>query len=197
MRTHTHIYTPHLLYPFLCQWTFWLLPFLAILSSVTMNIDMHVSFQIMVFSGYIQRKCSGVGLLYHMDHMEKAMAPHFSTFAWKVPWMEEPGRLQSMGSLRVGHNWATSLSCTGEGNDNPLQCSCLENPRDGGAWWAAVYGPAQSQTQLKRLRSSSSRTAGSYGSSVFTFLCNLHTFSIVAVSIYIPTSSTGQEDCLA
>ena len=50
-----------------------------------------------------------------------------------------------------------SLSCIGEGNGNPLQCSCLENPRDGGAWWAAVYGVTQSRTQLKRLRSSSSR----------------------------------------
>ena len=48
-----------------------------------------------------------------------------------------------------------SLSCTGEGNGNPLQCSCLENPRDGRAWWAAVYGVAQSQTRLKRLSSSS------------------------------------------
>ena len=74
--------------------------------------------------------------------------------------MEEPGRLQSMGSLGVGHDWATSLSlslsCIGEGNGNPLQCSCLENPRDGGAWWAAVSGVAQSRTQLKRLSSSSS-----------------------------------------
>ena len=50
----------------------------------------------------------------------------------------------------------TSLSRTGEGNGNPLQCSCLENPRDGGAWWAAVYGVAKSQTRLKRLSSSSS-----------------------------------------
>ena len=49
-----------------------------------------------------------------------------------------------------------SLSCTGEGNGNPLQCSCLENPRDGGAWWAAVYGVAQSRTRLTRLSSSSS-----------------------------------------
>ena len=49
-----------------------------------------------------------------------------------------------------------SLSCIGEGNGNPLQCSCLEDPRDGGAWWAAVYGVAQSQTWLKRLSSSSS-----------------------------------------
>ena len=49
-----------------------------------------------------------------------------------------------------------SLSCIGGGNGNPLQCSCLENPRDGGAWWAAVYGVAQSRTRLKRLSSSSS-----------------------------------------
>ena len=48
-----------------------------------------------------------------------------------------------------------SLSCIGEGNDNPLQYSCLENPRDGEAWWAAVYGVAQSRTRLKRLSSSS------------------------------------------
>ena len=49
-----------------------------------------------------------------------------------------------------------SLSCIGEGNGNPLQCSCLESPRDGGAWWAAVYGVTQSWTRLKRLSSSSS-----------------------------------------
>ena len=49
-----------------------------------------------------------------------------------------------------------SLSCTGEGNGNPLQCSCLENPRVGGAWWAAIYGVAQSRTLLERLSSSSS-----------------------------------------
>ena len=50
-----------------------------------------------------------------------------------------------------------SLSCIGEGNGNPLQCSCLENPRDSGAWWGAVYGVAQSRTRLKRLSSGSSR----------------------------------------
>ena len=49
-----------------------------------------------------------------------------------------------------------SLSCIGEGNGSPLQCSWLENPRDGGAWWAAVYGVAQSRTRLKRLSGSSS-----------------------------------------
>ena len=49
-----------------------------------------------------------------------------------------------------------SLSCIGEGNGNPLQCSCLQNPRDWGAWWAAIYGVTQSRTRLKRLSSSSS-----------------------------------------
>ena len=69
-------------------------------------------------------------------HMEKAMAPHSSTLAWKIPWTEEPGRLQSDTTERL--HFYFSLSCIGEGNGNPLQCSCLENPRDGGAWWAAV-----------------------------------------------------------
>ena len=92
---------------------------------------------------------------------EKAMAPHSSTLSWKSAWTEEPGRLQSMWSLRVGHDGVISLhfhfslSCTGEGNGNPLQYSCLEDPRDGGAWLAAVYGVAQSRTRLKQLSSSS------------------------------------------
>ena len=87
-----------------------------------------------------------------------AMAPHSSTLAWRIPWMEEPGRLPSMGSLESDTtewlHFHFSLSCIGEGNGNPLQCSCLENPRDGGAWWAAVYGVTQSWTRLKRLSSS-------------------------------------------
>ena len=57
-----------------------------------------------------------------------------------------------------------SLSCIGEGNGNPLQCSCLENPRDGGAWWAAIYGVAQSRTRLNRLSNSSSRSNLASGS---------------------------------
>ena len=88
--------------------------------------------------------------------LEKAMAPHSSTLAWRIPGTEEPSRLQSRGALRVGHDWVTSLSCIGEGNGNSLQCSCLENPRDRGASWAAVYGVTQSQTWLKWLSSSSS-----------------------------------------
>ena len=103
-------------------------------------------------------------------YKEKEMATHSSTLAWKIPWMEEPGRLPSMGSHRVGHDWRSrwefdtterlhfhfSLSCVEEGNGNPLQCSCLENPKDGGDCWAAVYGVSQSWTQMKRLSSSNS-----------------------------------------
>ena len=81
------------------------------------------------------------------------MAPHSSTLSWKIPWAEEPGRLPSMGLLRVDSterlHFPFSLSRIGEGNGNPLQCSCLENPRDGGAWWDAVYGVTQSWTRLK------------------------------------------------
>ena len=82
------------------------------------------------------------------------MAPHSSTLAWRIPWMEEPGGLQSMGLEELDTterlHFHISFSCIGEGNGNPLQCSCLENPpRDGGAWWAAVYGVAQSWTRVK------------------------------------------------
>ena len=94
-----------------------------------------------------------------VTRLEKAMSPHSSTPAWKIPWTEDPGGLQSMGSLRVGHDWVTSLSLftfMHWRNGNPLQCSCLENPRDRGAWWAAVYGVTQSWTWLKRLSSSMS-----------------------------------------
>ena len=133
------------------------------------------------------------------------MARHSSTLAWQIPWTEEPGRLQSMGSLRVRHEWVTSVSLftfmhwrrkwqptpvfslgesqrrgslwaavygvaqsqtrlkwlsrsssrikSREGNggevlENPLQYSCLENPMDGGAWWAAVHGVTKSRTWL-------------------------------------------------
>ena len=65
------------------------------------------------------------------------MAPHSSTLAWKIPWTEEPGRLQSMRSLGSDTTERT-----------PLQYSCLENPMGGGAWWAAVHGVTKSQTQL-------------------------------------------------
>ena len=73
------------------------------------------------------------------------MAPHSSTLACKIPWIEEPGGLQSMGSLssQTRLHFHFSVSCIGEGNGKPLQCFCLENPRDSRAWWAAVSGVAQ------------------------------------------------------
>ena len=90
--------------------------------------------------------------------VEKAMAPHSNTLAWKIPWTEKPGR--STGSEESDTteqpHFHFSPSCIGEANGNPLQCSCLENPRDGGARWAAVCGVTQSRTRLKQLSSSSS-----------------------------------------
>ena len=85
------------------------------------------------------------------------MATHSSILAWRIPWTEEPGGLLSIGLHRAGHDCsdlACMHTCIGEGNSNPLQS--LENPRDRGAWWAAVYGVVQSRTGLKRLSSSSS-----------------------------------------
>ena len=96
-----------------------------------------------------------------MAHEEKAMATHSSTLAWKIPWMEEPGRLQSMGSLRVGHKWATSLSLF-----TFMHWRRKWQPRDGGAWWAAVYGVTQSRTRLKRLSSMAHEAE-------YLFICSL------------------------
>ena len=69
------------------------------------------------------------------------MVTHSSTLAWKIPWVEDIGRLQS-----AQLHFRFSLSCIGEGNGNALQCSCLENPKDRRAWWAAIYGVAESDT---------------------------------------------------
>ena len=91
---------------------------------------------------------------------EKAMAPHSSTLAWKILWTVgcSPWGCQESDTTEWLH-FHFSLSCIGEGNGNPLQCSSLENPRDGGAWWAAVYGVAQSRTRLQWLSSSSSSSS--------------------------------------
>ena len=94
------------------------------------------------------------------------MALHSSTLAWRIPpWgHEELDRTEQL-------QFHFSLSCVGEGNGNPLQCSCLENPRDGGAWWPGVYGVTQSQTRLKWLSSSSSSSSNilHQGSTVLDF----------------------------
>ena len=97
-----------------------------------------------------------------MTFLEKAKAPHCVLL---------PGKSHGRRSLEGCSQWGRwgsdtterlhfhfSLSCIGEGNGNLLQCSCLENPRDGRAWWAAIYGVAQNQTWLKRFSSSSSMT---------------------------------------
>ena len=89
--------------------------------------------------------------------MEKAMAPHSSPLAWKIPWMEEPGRLQSMESRRVWHDWETSLSLFTfmhwRRKWQPTPVFLPGESQGGGAWWAAVYGVTQSQTWLKWLSS--------------------------------------------
>ena len=91
--------------------------------------------------------------------LEKAMATYSSTLAWKTPWTEGPGRLQSMGSLGVGHDWATSLSLSAfmhwrrKWQPTPVFLPGESQGRE--AWWAAVSGVAQSRIRLKRLSSSS------------------------------------------
>ena len=117
--------------------------------------------------------CMGRWILYYCLTSE---APHIfnnCVWLWRRQWHPTPvplpgnshgwrslvgcspwGRKESGMTERLHFHF--SLSCIGEGNGNPLQCSCLENPRDGGAWWAAVYGVTESWTRLKRLSSSSS-----------------------------------------
>ena len=90
-----------------------------------------------------------------------------------------------------------SLSCIGEGNGNPLQCSCLENPRDGEAWWAAVYGVAQSRTRLKWLSSSSSILSGhhfpSHAFSIVPHICFYSgLFSSLIIFLGFPCGSDGK-----
>ena len=92
-----------------------------------------------------------------------------------------------------------SLSCIGEGNGNPLQCSCLENPSDGEAWWAAVYGVTQSWTQLKRLSSSSSSRSTSPSNIVKRLLYNTTKQKIFKNNMFIllfggfPGNPAGKE----
>ena len=94
---------------------------------------------------------------------EKAMAPHSSTLAWEIPRTEEPGRLQSMGSLRVWHDWVTSLSfftfMHWRRKWQPTPVFFPGESQGRGAWWSAVYGGAWNRTWLKRL----SRAAATLG----------------------------------
>ena len=111
--------------------------------------------------GKVLRKANWLGYNFtiHMEHRRRQWHPTPVLLPGKShgrrslvdysPW----GREESDTTEQLHFHF--SLSCIGEGNGNPLQCSCLENPRDGGAWWAAVYGVAQGRTRLKRLSSSS------------------------------------------
>ena len=123
---------------------------------------------VFVFRGIYTHMCitiTSMGIIYKLKDLlfrrvgffsEKAMAPP-SALAWKIPWTEEPGGLQSMGSRRVRHYWATSLSLFTfmhwRRKWQPTRVLAWRIPWTG-AWWAAVYGVAQSQTRLKRLSSS-------------------------------------------
>ena len=98
------------------------------------------------------------------------------------PW----GHLESDTTEQLHFHF--SVSCIGEGNGNPLQCSCLENPRDGGTWWAAVYEVAQSRTRLKRLSSSSSWHMGCLS------LLMLNCFYITAAQIVLWTEHSVLPD---
>ena len=103
------------------------------------------------------------------ESLEKAMAPHSSTLAWKIPWTEEPGRLQSMGLQRVGHDWMTSLLLfTFMLWGRKWQPTPVFLPGEsqgwGGGWWAAVFGVTQSRTRLKWL------SKGVLGSTLRIFL---------------------------
>ena len=105
----------------------------------------------------LQDNCVSVGKLW-----EKAMAPHSSTLAWKIPWTQEPGRLQPIGLQRVGTRLSDFTSpfhfqaLEKEMATHSSVLSCRENLRDVRAWWAAVDGVTQSRTRLMRLGGSSS-----------------------------------------
>ena len=126
---------------------------LVIVNSAARNPGVHVSFWTTLFSGYMPR--SGIAGSYGEGNGTPLLPgkPHgWRSLVGYSPW----GHKESDATKRFHFHFL--LSCIGEGNGNPLQRSCLENPRDGGAWWAAVFGVAQSRTLLKQLSSSSSMT---------------------------------------
>ena len=111
-------------------------------------------------------------LILHVHYLNHRIILSVLIYFWRRQWHPTPvllpGKSHGLRSLEGCSPWGRwgsdttewlhfhfSLSCIGEGNGNPLQCSCLENPRDSGAWWAAVYGVTESRTQLKWLSSSS------------------------------------------
>ena len=102
---------------------------------------------------------------------------HSSVLVWRIPGTGEPGGLPSMGSHRVGHDWATSLwlftfmHWRRKWQTTPV--FCLENPRDGGAWWAAVYGVTQGRTRLKWLAAAAAAAAA------YCYLINIYWIFVI------------------
>ena len=149
---------------------------LTIASSTAMNIGVHVYFWIMVFSGYMPKsRISGSD---GSSVYSCLMAPHSSTLAWKTPWAEEPGRLKSMGSLRVRHDWATSLSLfTFMHWRRKWQPTPVFLPGEsqglGSLVGCHLWGRTESDT--------TEATQQQQGISIL--------FSIVAIPVYVPTNS--------
>ena len=137
------------------------------------------SFVITVMLGlyyFISQKTTFCDCIISISYKFKCICNGLGRRQWHLTPVVLPGKSHGRRSLVGCSPWGLeesdttarlpfhfSLSCIGEGNGNPLQCSCLENPRDGGAWWASDYGVTQSRTWLKRLSSSSSRVSDGPG----------------------------------
>ena len=159
------------------------------------SLENHTKFKEVHVSLIATTGAAALGIKYKMNSWEKLRVP-----IWRRQWHPTPvllpgkshGRRTLVGCSPCGRSESDrtgrlhfhfSLSCIGEGNGNLLQCSCLENPGYGGAWWAALYGIAQSRTRLKQL-SSSSITMKQYicvycVKRLFIYgICNLHNLSM-------------------
>ena len=162
-----------------------------------------LSFLISLFTTLALKKGRPLYLPLTKLSSEKAMAPYSSTLACKIPWMEEPGGLQSMGSLRVRHDWATSLSIFTlmhwRRKWQPTPVFLPGESQGRGAWWAAVYGVAQSRTQLKRLSSNKLSLGFPGGSDGKEYACNARDLGLILGSGRSPGEETGypfQYSCL-
>ena len=164
------------LYVWMCVFIYEASWFCFVFRNVLMLRMVFYHFGINEFSGAIQKT----------HYIPLSICRHYSRRRWWHPTpVLLPGKSHAQRSLVGCSPWGHeeldtterlhfhfSLSCIREGNGNPLQCSCLENPRDGGAWWAAVSGVAQSRTRLKQLGSSSSSSSRHYSCSHFWIHCS-------------------------
>ena len=132
-----------------------------------------------IFWSFSHRDFAHFFLALYLNILEKAMAPHSNTLAWKIPWIGGAWWAAVHGVAKnrtrlINFTFTFSLSCIGEGNGNPLQCSCLENPRGRRAVWADVYGVTQSRTRLKWLSSSNANdTVVSISNSLSSLLVDM------------------------